>query len=299
MAAIRAALDGHNRERPELLRRTHRRALRVIGLISVPVVAFLLLVQANMENGIIVVQFLVLLGILDLLIWYWMTRPIRDAQRALKARILPLAFSFGGKVTYRHGHDDSKLIDRLRATGLIAFSRAEADDGIAGSDGGVAYELLEAVLVRGAGKSRQEQFRGLVFGFRREAAFPGLLLAARRPNALARLFGSGIGAELSELRSGRPEIDGLYAIRSDNPAAALPLLGGNLVRALDWLQETWPDGPAQLAFAERDCLLLLPTTRNYFDLPSIRHDIDFTTHVEPMIWDLVRLLAIARLVRQV
>jgi hypothetical protein len=42
----------------------------------------------------------------------------------------------------------------------------------------------------------------------------------------------------------------------------------------------------------------LPADRDYFHVPSIRRDVDYKTDVEPMIRDMVVLLAVAHLIRK-
>ena len=45
-----------------------------------------------------------------------------------------------------------------------------------------------------------------------------------------------------------------------------------------------------------DAFLMVPTKRNFFELPGPREDIDWERHVRPMIRDLMTLLAVAQLV---
>lgn len=53
-----------------------------------------------------------------------------------------------------------------------------------------------------------------------------------------------------------------------------------------------------MALDGKACYLLLPSKKDYFALPSITEDIDFARDAEPMIRDLVVLLALAHLVRK-
>jgi hypothetical protein len=110
------------------------------------------------------------------------------------------------------------------------------------------------------------------------------------------LFGDG---DLEEVTSGVATLDENYEFRTDNPAAAQPLVKGRLARALQWLGETWPDEPARVALRDGDGFLLLPAKKNFFELPPISVPLDYHKHIEPMIADMATLLATAALVRKV
>ena len=96
-----------------------------------------------------------------------------------------------------------------------------------------------------------------------------------------------------------PAIDETYEFRTDNAGAARPLVSGRLAKALQWLGETWPGEPARVALEGRDGFLLLPVTKNFFELPGISTPLDYKAHIEPMVADMVALLATASLVRKV
>ena len=52
----------------------------------------------------------------------------------------------------------------------------------------------------------------------------------------------------------------------------------------------------RLALMGGDAFLMVPTKRNFFELPGPQEDIDWERHVRPMIRDLMTLLAVAQLV---
>ena len=74
---------------------------------------------------------------------------------------------------------------------------------------------------------------------------------------------------------------------------------GRLAQALEWLAEEWPEEPARVALSGKDGFLLLPTAKNFFELPDVTVPLDFDAHIRPMIADLGSLLATAALVRKV
>jgi hypothetical protein len=104
---------------------------------------------------------------------------------------------------------------------------------------------------------------------------------------------------MQDLSSGVPELDAAYEFRTDNIEAARPLVTGRLAQALKWLGETWPDDPARVALNGSDGFLLLPQTKNFFELPAISVPLDYTRHVAPMIAEMGAMLATAALVRKI
>ena len=94
-------------------------------------------------------------------------------------------------------------------------------------------------------------------------------------------------------------LDENYDFRTDNVEAARPLVTGRLAQALQWLGETWPEQPARVALKGSDGFLLIPLSKNFFELPDISQPLDYRRHVAPMIADMAALLATAALVRKV
>ena len=74
---------------------------------------------------------------------------------------------------------------------------------------------------------------------------------------------------------------------------------GRLAQALEWLGEAWPEQPARIALHGRDGFLLIPLSKNFFELPALSEKLDYKAHVEPMIADMAALLATAALVRKI
>ncbi|WEZ83248.1 hypothetical protein P6U16_20775 [Rhizobium sp. 32-5/1] len=72
-----------------------------------------------------------------------------------------------------------------------------------------------------------------------------------------------------------------------------------MVSALDYLSGVWPTDVVRIALSGHECFLLVPSKKNFFELPDIAHDINFDAHVRPMIRDLVTLLVTARLVSRI
>jgi hypothetical protein len=140
----------------------------------------------------------------------------------------------------------------------------------------------------------------VVLAFQTIAPFPGLLVATHKANMVTSFFRGLFGdGDLEEITSGVAALDENYEFRTDNPTAAQPLVRGRLAQALQWLGETWPDEPARVALRGEDGFLLLPSSKDFFELPPTSEPLDYRKHIEPMIADMATLLAIAALVRKV
>lgn len=226
------------------------------------------------------------------------TAPVRGLQQSFRERLLPIVFGFIDNVKYRKG-DTPAAIDRLPMDTIGSFNQSRYDDEISGSWQGVPFELFEAVFSQKVDKSTTTVFRGVVVALQTEKAFPGVLIATRKANKVTSFFRGIFGNDLQELQSGNPVLDAAYDFRTDNPAAAQPLVAGRLAQALKWLGESWPDEPARVALKDQDVFLLLPQSRDFFELPDISVPLDYKTHIAPMIADMASLLATASLVRRV
>lgn len=226
------------------------------------------------------------------------TKPARRLQQSLRERILPAIFGFIQTVAYRHGETPDSF-GRLPRETVGSFNRQHFDDVISGYYEGFPFELYEATLRSKAGKSSSEVFKGIVVSFETVKPFPGLLVAARRAGKVAGFFRGLFGEKLQEVPSGDAALDEIYEFRTDNVAAAQPLVSGRLAQALKWLGETWPENPSRVALRDRDGFLLIPQSKNFFELPGISQPLDYKAHVEPMVADMAALLATAALVRKV
>jgi hypothetical protein len=226
------------------------------------------------------------------------TKPARRLQQSLRERILPAIFGFIETVAYRHGETPDSFARLPRET-VGSFNRQSFDDVVSGYYEGFPFELYEATLRSKAGKSSSEVFKGIVVSFETVKPFPGLLVAARRAGKVAGFFRGLFGEKLQEVHSGDAALDEIYEFRTDNVAAAQPLVSGRLAQALKWLGETWPENPSRVALRDRDGFLLIPLSKNFFELPGISQPLDYKGHVEPMVADMAALLATAALVRKV
>lgn len=225
--------------------------------------------------------------------------PARKLHATFRQTVLPMVFGFIDDLSYQT-EDEPRSFDRLPREALGEFDDASFDDVISGSFGGFSFELYEANLEQSSAGSTSTVYKGLIVTFQAAAPFPGVLIATVRSNRKASLLRSILGGgELDELKSGVTELDSLYEFRTDNAEAARPLVEGRLAKALQWLGESWPSEPARIVLKGDDGFLLLPSTKNFFELPGDSVPLDFDAHIRPMIADMASILAIVSLVRKV
>lgn len=243
--------------------------------------------------------FLYVVGVILAFILYWRARkPAADLQQSFRSKLLPIVFGFIDNLRYGKGIRPESF-DRLPPEVVGDFDRQTFDDVVAGICHGFSFELYEATLKDKVGNAETTLFHGVVMAFETEQPFPGLLVATRRENHVVSFFRGLFGASVDEIESGIPAIDEKYEFRTDNAEAAQPLVRGRLAQALQWLGEAWPGEPARVALRGNDGFLLLPTPKDFFELPPASVRLDYKAHVEPIITDMTSLLATAALVRKV
>lgn len=298
LADLHAAVADYNASRGRVTGDMYLRVVLIFGgyLVFSAFVAYIAWTEiANDIVGIV-------LGLLFVgggFVWRFAIAPAKQFQQSLRNRMLPLVFGFVDEVKYGHG-EEPHFMRTMPGKELVQRDRHEHGDLIAGRHEGLNFVLAESEFITGSGKSRQTTFKGVIFHFLREQEFPGQLLAARRPNAVHRfmrdLFG---GSSLALVTSGNVEVDTSHEFRTNRPDAATPIVQGTLAKALDYLATEWRDDVVRIALSGRDCYLLVPAKKDFFELPPVDTPIDFDRHIRPMIRDLVMLLATAKLVSKI
>nr|WP_314084428.1 hypothetical protein [uncultured Shinella sp.] len=298
LEALHTAVAAYNAERGRVTNTLYVNMVLLFGGYVVLAGIFAYIAFTEIDKDIVgIVLGLLFFG--GTVVWRVARAPSKRFQQDLRDRLLPLVFGFIDEVQYGHGAEP-RFMGAMPGKELVARDRSEHGDMIAGRHEGLAFTLSETELSTGSGKSRNTTFKGIIFHFVRDAEFPGLLLAARKPNSvqlfIRDLFG---GSTMPLVTSGNPEIDAAHEFRTDRPDAATPIVQGALAKALDYLSTEWRGDVVRLALRRRDCFMLLPSKKDFFELPPVDTPIDFDRHLKPMIRDLVALLAMAKLVSKI
>lgn len=302
VAAVRTEIDRHNEERSAVLSDIARWKPVYVGtaLAAAVAVAWITYILFSRSDGLVTAMMLtVAFGLLAVYQAHEIaTQPLKVRQQRLRDSLFPKIFGFVEDLRYQH-RGKPLSFTRLPAAATGRHTGHSFDDVIAGRYAGFPFELYETTLTRRSGKSTRTVFRGLVLAFQAPHVFPGTLVATKQSGEVARFFRDLFGdGGLKRVETGDASLDAVYEVRSDNPSAARPLIDGNLARALDWLRETWPGEPARVALCDGDAFILLPMSKNFFELPVGATALVYETHVEPIVAELAALIATASLVRK-
>ncbi|SFO05208.1 Protein of unknown function [Mesorhizobium sp. NFR06] len=303
IAGIRRDIEAYEAKRASAQKQVRWRVPVFVGLVVVFValIAWLFNVAADPHEQWVSTPhvFLYLGGLFVAVFLYFQAlRPATRLQQSFRDTLLPMIFGFVRDVRYQRGVRPNSF-DRLPRETVGAFNRQSFDDVISGRYEDFPFELYEAKLWEGSGKSETTAFKGVIVAFKTIEPFPGTLVAARKANKVVHFFRGIFASKMQELSSGVDELDAKYEFRTDNVEAARPLVTGRMAQALTWLGETWPYDQARVALSGSDGFLLMPRSKNFFELPVISEPIDYQAHVAPMISDLGAMLATAALVRKI
>ncbi|CDX31350.1 conserved hypothetical protein [Mesorhizobium sp. SOD10] len=303
IAGIRRGIEDYEAKRASARRQVRWRVPVFVGLVVVFValIAWLFNAAADPHEQWLSTPhvFLYIGGLaVAVLVYFQALRPATRLQRSFRDTLLPMIFGFVRDVRYQHGTRPNSF-DRMPRETVGAFSRQSFDDIISGRYEDFPFELYEARLWEGSGKSESTAFKGIIIAFETIEPFPGTLVAARKAGKVVHFFRGMFAGKMQELSCGVEDLDNTYEFRTDNIEAARPLVTGRMAQALTWLRETWPYDQARVALSGSDGFLLMPRSKNFFELPDISEPIDYNRHVAPMITDLGAMLATAALVRKI
>lgn len=299
VAEINGHIDEYNGQRPTIYQRCVVYAYLGMGVYC-GVAAWLLFMIYHVDTKGKVIGLAGGLAIMGgYYVWGYVWKPLKDHQLTLRYRMFPQIFAFIDKVQYSHAYQPS-FLEHLKRLKLISFTSSENDDLIKGRHEGMDFELVETKLILGSGKHKETVFSGIIFHFRLESEFPGMLVAAKRGNWLQRatreFWRTG---PIDELQSGNRQLDETHEFHSDNFGAARPVISGPLTSVLTWLGNEWHGGDVRIALWHNDGYLMLPAQRDYFSLPELTQDVRYDWDVKPIVKEMATLLAVAHVVRQV
>ena len=299
IAEIKQHINEYNRDRPGVYQSCVNMAwLAMAGYAAA--VLFVAYVVFQMDDRGRVFGFVaVFVGAGGFWLWGRVWQPLRDHQLSLRYRLFPQVFKFIDGVQYSAGMEPG-FLDDLKRLKLASFTSTENDDLISGAHDGMGFELVETKLVTGSGKRRQVHFEGLIFHFKLEKEFPGLLVAAKRNSwwqrSIKEMWRTG---PIDDLLSGNRQLDETHDFRSDNHREARALIAGPITSVLTWLGNEWHGGEVSIALSRGNGYLMLPSKQDFFALPDMQHNVHYESDVKPLIREMAMLLAVAHVVRRV
>ena len=231
------------------------------------------------------------------MLWKHVNEPVTGLRQYTRDKLIPQLFGFVENVSYSNGREP-RFMSRLPARTVVQFTRVVYDDAVRGRYSGTDFELCEMHFFQKSGKSENETFKGVVFQFPLTALFPGEMVITRRRTKWDKFWwGAPQDGHLVEIVTGDTWTDGSYEVKTDNRKAGVPLARANLPKLLRWLETTWDSGAPKIVLKAQDGYLLLPSKKNFFELPPNGVVLDYRAHAEPMVRELMALIATANLVR--
>jgi Protein of unknown function (DUF3137). len=229
-------------------------------------------------------------------LWEHVNGPVTGLRQHTRDRLIPQLFGFVENVGYTNGRAP-RFSDRMPAESVMQYTRIEYDDAVRGRYEGTEFELCEMRFFFKAGKSEGKTFEGIVFQFTLPVPFPGEMVILRRRGKWDKiLWGRPNDRHLTEIASGDRWTDDNYEVKTTNREAGVPLARANLPKLLRWLETTWNTNAPKIVLKRNDGFLFLPSTKNFFELPGNGVVLDYAAHAEPMVRELVTLIATASLV---
>lgn len=297
LAKIRAAIALYNAGRPAVERTALIQTVLIMGgFVLAGVAAIILATMFDWQQPRMFVAVILIVGIPT--VWRHARRHARQYQETTRARLAPEIFGFIDDFSLTRDVDPGfyGLVDNAQ---LIGYDKAKTDDCLSGRYEGLRFQLAEVELIVKGGKTDRTVFEGILFRFDLEPGFPGALYARQKAGLFERAWRDMFGSSMTAITPKSGALAEAYEFSTDNPSAAQALIDGPLEQALAYVRDEWREGQVQLAFVGRDGLIILPTRINRFELPPISQDIDFSSHVKPLIHELMILLEIARLIHKV
>ncbi len=309
-ARIDSEIASYNREQKAIIAKAAQRVALICGAIVVAGAA-----AAAIATGLETypdwfsrphLMIYVLTGIAVWFGWGYATGPTKALRQDLRSRVLPMLFAFLDEAKYTHGVA-ARSVGDLPHEVIGKHNSRTYGDCISGTYSGVPVEIFEATFKKkevyraqsGYKTSESQVFRGVLLSAALQSPFAGVLVAVRKTGGLTRMVRDVFGSDFETLDFDDPAIASTFEVRTTNPAAARALMAGALGRALAFFRQEWPDGQPRLALKDGYGFVVLPTRRDFFELPAIGTALDYRKHFESQAAELAQLAALAALISKI
>lgn len=300
--AIEKEIAAYNGERAVVAAKVRQRLPMFLGgVLVLTIAAALIAIQLDPDHDWLSTPMMMVYfaGVLAAFFaWDLAEKPAKLLQQGLRNRILPPLFGFLDGVGYAHGAAPASG-QYLPKEAIGSFNRTSIGDVVSGAHDGVRLEIFEATYEYKSGKSTSTTFKGIVLAVELARPYPGMLVAVRRAGDVTRWFRDTFSGKLETIDFANPAIGEAFEVRTSNGDAARKLVDGSLAKALAFLRDEWPDGQPRLALNETSGFVLLPTPKDFFELPKIGTPLHYDGHIAPMSHELARLVALAALVANI
>lgn len=305
IAAIEKDIANYNQRRLHARDEVGRRTAVLFGsfAFACAVAAYFLIAnyRALPEKAATILGFALVAAVIfgGILVHRLARQPGVDTQQRFRDHMLPVLFGFVDSLRYSSGYEPASFA-RIPAEAKGNYNHKTFDDIITGRLDGKRFEIYEVDLRSKSKSSDVVVFKGLVLNCQVVDGIGGTLVAARRPgsglaqsiDAALKSIGDLFRSQRMERILSRSRLDDVYDFLTDRPEEARPLLAGRIGEVLGWVNRTWRSGNPLLAVRRNELYLLLPSSRNFFELPPLDMPLDYGAHLKPMVRDFASLLAI-------
>lgn len=203
-------------------------------------------------------------------LWHWVDVPRRDYVSEFKARVIPeVASTLGDFDYFEHGWIDP---DRIIGSTLIpVHDRCRSEDLFCGTYAGIDVELAEVRLSKVQHGPKRESvivFEGVFVLLSLGRTFAGRTVVRRDAGAIYNWLAGSVD-ELERVVLEDPAFEDQFKVYASDQVEARYLLSPAFMERLSALAGDIGGGHLQAAFYENKLFIMVPSSENRFEPPSI------------------------------
>jgi len=231
------------------------------------------------------------------LVGYWTERAIRKYKASVKAEVFPEIFKFFGE-DFQYSEDSQLSMDLLGVSRIIpSYDNSYLEDYVKGSYKDVTMELTEARLTeeRGTGKNRRTVtvFNGIFILLEMNKNFLGLTVVKKDTGKRWDWFTKS--KDLKNVKLEDPIFEKKFDVCSTDQVEARYLLTPSFMSRLLELSDIFSEygqGVIQCSFYMNKLLLMIPSSKNRFEVGSIYQPATFVDDINDILKEMAVLFQI-------
>ena len=218
----------------------------------------------------------------------------KEFTERAKAIVHPaIATTLGARVLDRDAGDAT--VKAAQDAGAILDGRREIDDGFQGTYRSCDFDLVEATVIRGSGKSQTIPFRGLLLSLSVPVAFTSRIVIAKDGGAIGNAVSNFLAERFKAVRHVHfpddPAFEAAFEVRAEDEEEARRLLAPGLRKTLVGFQTQYGRGKVRAAFHDTRFYLAIMEAKNRFEPVSFNRPV---TDLRAGTMEVARDLALSR-----
>ena len=242
------------------------------------------------------VSFLIGFSIMGV-IGFWAERPISKYKTSVKTEIFPEIFKFFGE-DFQYSEDSQLKMELLDVSRIIpSYDNSYLEDYVKGSYKDVTMELTEANLtkVEGYGKHRRTVtvFNGIFILLEMNKNFSGSTIVKKDEEKIWNLFTKS--KDLENVKLEDPVFEKKFEVYSTDQVEARYLLTPSFMERLLELSDIFSEygrGVIQCSFYMNKLLLMIPSSKNRFEVGSIYQPATFVDDINDILKEMAVIFQI-------